>query len=202
MTDTIVPDGPVPGGPVPGGPAPGSPVPEGIVPDGKDWTWVLDEACPECGLDTRGVAPAEVGDRVRAALPGYRAALAAPGAARRPDPATWSALEYGCHVRDVFRIFDERLALMLRAEDPEFANWDQDVTAREDRYDLQDPAVVAAELVEAGERIAASWDAVRPDQWDRPARRGDGSVFTVATLSRYFLHDVEHHLHDLGVAPR
>ena len=28
---------------------------------------------------------------------------------RRPDPATWSTLEYACHVRDVFRLYDERL---------------------------------------------------------------------------------------------
>jgi hypothetical protein len=24
-----------------------------IVPDTKDWTWVLDRPCPECGLDTQ-----------------------------------------------------------------------------------------------------------------------------------------------------
>jgi hypothetical protein len=23
-----------------------------IIPDTKDWTWVLDRPCPECGLDT------------------------------------------------------------------------------------------------------------------------------------------------------
>ena len=29
-------------------------------------------------------------------------------------------------------------------------------------------------------------------------RRSNGSVFTVGTLAVYFLHDVEHHLHDLA----
>ncbi|MBN9113280.1 MAG: DinB family protein [Pseudonocardia sp.] len=170
---------------------------DAIVPDDKDWTWVLDRPCPECGFDAAAVAQGSVGVRVRSALPAYRAALAAPDARRRPDPATWSALEYGCHVRDVFRIFHERLTLMLREDDPVFADWDQDVTAREDRYDLQDPEMVSADLTEAGERIAAAWDAVHDDQWDRPARRSNGSVFTVGSFSRYFLHDVEHHLHDL-----
>ena len=32
----------------------------------------------------------------------------------------------------------------------------------------------------------------------RPGRRSNGSVFTVETLGRYFLHDVLHHLHDVG----
>ena len=28
-------------------------------------------------------------------------------------------------------------------------------------------------------------------------RRSDGSAFTVESLGRYWLHDVEHHLHDV-----
>ncbi len=67
-----------------------------------------------------------------------------------PTTSTWSPLEYACHVRDVFRIFDARLGLMLTEDDPTFANWDQDVTAVDDAYGEQDPATVAAELVDAG----------------------------------------------------
>ena len=33
---------------------------DGIVPDTKNWTWVLERPCPECGLDTREVAPEQV----------------------------------------------------------------------------------------------------------------------------------------------
>ena len=53
---------------------------------------------------------------------------------RRPDDGTWSALEYACHVRDVFALYDHRLALMVTEEDPTYPNWDQDVTAVEDGY--------------------------------------------------------------------
>ena len=55
-------------------------------------------------------------------------------------------------MRDVFRLFDARLGLMLDEDDPLFANWDQDETAVAERYGDQDPAVVAAELAAAGER--------------------------------------------------
>ncbi len=50
----------------------------------------------------------------------------------------WSPLEYACHVRDVFPLFDERLVLMLAQDGPQYANWDQDATAVE-RYAEQDP---------------------------------------------------------------
>ena len=140
------------------------------------------------------------GERLRAAVPGYVASLSRPDARERPAPATWSPLEYGCHVRDVFRLFDERLSLMLTEDDPLFANWDQDATAVEERYWAQDPVEVADALAHAAAATAAAFDAVRPDQWVRTGRRSNGSVFTVRTLAVYCLHDVQHHLVDLGRA--
>ena len=58
----------------------------------------------------------------------------------RPTPDIWSALEYACHVRDVFKLYDLRLHLMLDRDAPKFANWNQDVTAVEQRYGAQDAA--------------------------------------------------------------
>lgn len=168
-----------------------------ITPDSKDWTWVLREPCAECGLAAADVEPVDVASRVRASLPRWEEALGREDARARPDDHTWSPTEYACHVRDVFRVFAERLALMLDRDDPQFENWDQDETALADRYDTQDPADVAPQLVEAGERIADAFEAVPDAAWQRTGRRGDGSSFTVATLAQYFLHDVEHHLHDV-----
>ena len=110
----------------------------------------------------------------------------------------WSSLEYGCHIRDVFRKFDERLKLMLETEDPSFENWDQDKTAIEDRYDLQNPKVVVSELREAGMSLAARFDTVKEEQWTRRGIRSDGSVFTVDSIARYLMHDPVHHLWDVG----
>ncbi|MFL6060263.1 MAG: DinB family protein [Marmoricola sp.] len=171
---------------------------ETIEPDTKDWTWVLEQRCPECGFDPSavevGALPGLVHDNTR----GWYGALDGAGATERPDPATWSRLEYACHVRDVHVLFAERVRLMLDQDDPQFANWDQDVTAVESRYSEQDPAVVSVELVEAAAEMAALLSGVREDQWDRVGRRSNGSVFTVATLASYYLHDVVHHLHDIG----
>lgn len=169
-----------------------------IEPDTKDWTWVLREQCPECGLAADAIAIEGVPALIRDSLPRWRTALMHDGAAHRADPATWSTLEYGCHVRDVFRIFDERLALMLAQDSPTFANWDQDATALEDDYGSQDCAVVAEELSAAGLALAARFEAVTEGEHARRGLRSNGSEFTVTTLGQYFWHDVYHHLHDVG----
>ncbi len=169
-----------------------------IIPDTKNWTWVLDEACPECGFDARAVDRTQLGRMVRANAAAWPLLLRSDTAQMRPTDERWSALEYGCHVRDVLRLFDERLRLMLEHDNPQFENWDQDVAAVEGRYDLQDPLVVSRELVDAAATIADRWDAVRDDQWARTGDRSDGSSFTVDSFARYFLHDPVHHLDDVS----
>ena len=167
-------------------------------PDDKDWTWVLDEACPECGFDAASVPVEELGARLVELAPSYTMALAGPGSTERPSPQVWSVLEYCCHVRDVHRIFRERVELMLGEADPRFANWDQDATALASRYHEQDPAVVGAELVSAAVEVARVYDGVTGPAWDRRGFRSNGSVFTVASIGRYHLHDVVHHLADIN----
>ncbi len=164
--------------------------------DTTDWTFVLDRECPQCGYDS-AVDPTSTGERIRAMLPRWQAALARPEATGRPSPQVWSTLEYGCHVRDVLALFAQRLALMLDTDGARFVNWDQDEAAIDGRYWEQDPAQVAEELTQAGEVAAAAFDAVGDDEWDRRGVRSDGAEFTVATFARYFLHDLTHHLWDV-----
>lgn len=130
-------------------------------------------------------------------LPRWRAVLRRPDAAERPNDHTWSPLEYACHVRDVFSLFDQRLNLMLDSDDARFEDWDQDRTALDKDYASADPAVVSAELTAEGKQVAESFAGVREAEWGRKGLRSNGSEFTVLTLARYFLHDVVHHLHDV-----
>ncbi|MBD8080283.1 DinB family protein [Cellulosimicrobium arenosum] len=169
-----------------------------IPPDTKDWTWVLERPCPECGFVSSDVEPDMVGPTVRATVPRWVDVLGRDDVGVRPDVATWSPLEYAAHVRDVFVVFDGRLRSMVEQEDPLFADWDQDAAAAEADYAHQDPTVVARELELAGGRVAERFETLTPDLWDRPGRRSNGSVFTVRTLGQYFLHDVVHHLYDVG----
>jgi hypothetical protein len=100
-------------------------------------------------------------------------------------------------VRDVFRIYDERLALMLTVDEAKFANWDQDTTAVEQRYDVQDAGEVSTALRTAGRALAARFDGLRGPQWQRTGFRSDGKTFTVATFAVYMVHDPVHHLWDV-----
>jgi hypothetical protein len=86
---------------------------------------------------------------------------------------------------------------MLSTDDPLFADWDQDAAAVADRYAEQDPARVADELADAADAFADLLRSTTTEQWQRPGRRSNGSVFTVRTLAQYYLHDVVHHLHDV-----
>jgi hypothetical protein len=169
-----------------------------IIPDTKDWTWVTERACRDCGFDPTGVTPDQVGPAVRETIPRWQSVLARPQVAERGNESVWSGLEYGAHVRDVCRVFENRLALMLSRNSPSFADWDQDAAAVEDGYGLQDPSEVSQELEDAALSVSAAFDAVVIDQWERQGVRSNGSIFTVTSLGAYFLHDVLHHLHDVN----
>lgn len=169
-----------------------------IEPDTKDWPWVVERPCPECGFDAPALSLADIPDAIAGNAAAWPAVLRRPAVRVRPGPGTWSPLEYGCHVRDTCRVFGDRLTQMLTRTDPLFPNWDQDTAAIESRYGEQDPVQVAAELQQAAADLATAFGHVRADQWQRTGRRSDGSVFTVETLARYFVHDPVHHLHDVG----
>lgn len=166
-----------------------------ITPDTKNWTWVLEKPCPECGFDASTFEATDVPALLRENATHWPAVLTRADVRVRPDDATWSPLEYSAHVRDVFRIYDYRLALMQAEDDPLFPNWDQDATAVEEKYNEQDPAVVSAELTSAAGALADRFDTVT--DWQRTGNRSDGVAFTIETFAQYFIHDPIHHLWDV-----
>jgi hypothetical protein len=149
-------------------------------------------------LDTRLIEPREVADMIRATSTTWVQLLSSvPDVRKRPAPQIWSPLEYACHVRDVFVLYDQRLQLMLTENNPIYQDWDQDQTAVEEHYPEQDPAQVSVELQDAGSALAWRFDQVEGQQWSRPGRRSDGAEFTIASFARYLIHDVMHHVYDV-----
>ena len=168
-----------------------------LEPDTKDWTWVLQRPCEECGLDVRGVERQDFARLFRANARIWHSLLGDPRAAERTRADRWSTLEYACHVHDVHQIFHDRVSSMLVEDTPRFPNWDQDESAVEGRYASQLPAIVAPTLVAAAYAVSDLYGSVPPLSWHRRGVRSDGSEFTVESLGRYHLHDVVHHLHDV-----
>jgi len=169
-----------------------------IVPDTKDWTWVLDRPCDECGFEASTFDRNAIPRAFRKNAQVWFALLADPAAAQRTRPDRWSTLEYACHVHDVHQVYHDRVTLMLGEDNPLFENWDQDEAAVLGRYGEQSAAAVSGDLAEAAEAVGSAYGSVVGAQWDRPGRRSDGSEFTLDTLARYHLHDVEHHLYDVS----
>lgn len=165
--------------------------------DDKDWTWVLERPCLDCGFDAAAIEVEDLPALVLDAAAVWPSLLGAPNSIERPSPAVWSVLEYACHVRDVMNKMTERNQLILQHDAPTFPNWDQDATAVEERYWEQDPSVVTEELKEAAARSAAAWSGIADEDWDRVGYRSNGSTFTLRTLGKYYLHDLVHHVHDV-----
>ena len=166
-----------------------------ITPDTKDWTWVLDRTCPECGFDVNSFPREEVSNLIRANASEWPSLLRHDQVRTRPSEDRWSALEYACHVRDVFRLYDDRLRMMLEQTDPHYPNWDQDEAAA--LYAEEDPARVAEEIEQAASVLASRFDTVQGDDWERTGNRSDGARFTVESFARYLIHDPVHHVHDV-----
>ncbi len=170
------------------------------TPDSKDWTWVLDTTCQQCGHDVRSFDREQIGTLIRDNANAWQLVLARDTAdlRTRPDPNVWSPLEYAAHVRDVYELYDTRLRLMLEIDGAHYPNWDQDETAVEQNYNAADPAAVAVDLAMRAEELATRFDGVTGQQWERTGYRSDGAAFTVESFARYLIHDPIHHLWDVG----
>ena len=168
--------------------------------DDKDWTWVLERPCDECGFHANTLARGELGPRMRAVGGTWRELINRGTRIHQlsdNDDRTWTPLQYGCHVRDEFEIFEERARKMLKKrKPPTFKDWDQDEEADRSNYAEQDPAKVAYDLASNAGKFADLLDRVHGEDWDKEGMRSDGAKFTVESLARYALHDTEHHLWD------
>jgi hypothetical protein len=169
-----------------------------IVADTKNWTWVIERPCPECGFDATNYADADIAPAILGNAQSWPAVLARTSVRVRPNDSTWSPLEYAAHVRDVLSVYLERLRLMVETDDPLYPNWDQDETAIADRYNEQDPAAVGTRLAANARDLAAAFDALAPADWIRVGRRSDGVGFTVSGMAKYLTHDLVHHRWDVS----
>lgn len=161
--------------------------------------------CEECGFVYEDLAAADVPAAVRAFARRYRAPLSRflPGedgdalVRRRPEPDTWSAVEYAAHVRDVFANYAAWIELTLAEDRPVLEAPGPDELAALRNYGGDDPAVVADAIAANAERLAAVIEAVPDGGWDRVGLRGDEERSVLFTARRA-VHEGSHHLLDIG----
>jgi hypothetical protein len=157
-----------------------------------------DHVCADCAMSYADTDLEAAVEALRAVPADIRtAALAVPETHRRlrPDPATWSVVEYACHVRDVFAAFTIRLHRTTTEDQPALEPMFADLRAVRFRYNDADLDVVLAEL----DAYVAGFlvEIAATTGWDRTATRRPGELRTARWLVRQALHEARHHTRDI-----
>lgn len=162
------------------------------------------ERCAECGFDATRLT---VADAI-AALRTMRRRWAETFEdvrddvlRRRPDPGTWSPLEYAAHTRDVLALIGAGLNEVLDDRRPVFPATEPDPVgpdgaAADHGYNALDPADVLRDLGANGVRIADRAERALPEHWKRTATIG-GLEVTADWALKHAVHDASHHLRDV-----
>ena len=116
---------------------------------------------------------------------------------RRPEPGTWAAIEYACHVRDVLSVFALRVHRGVFEDRPLLDAMYNDWRAERFGYGRMPVDVLVAELETAVEGFVAEVRSVPDDAWSRLVVRRPDEVRTVRWLVRQAAHECVHHLADV-----
>jgi hypothetical protein len=158
------------------------------------------EQCGSCGFDGSGYEPEQLLEAIRGLGPAWiRLLLEAGDELRiRPDPDTWSALEYAAHSRDVTALHVFGVEQALTVDDPVFPEiaGDELVQSASTSYAAQDPGVVGMELESQTRKLADLAEESGPISWSRGITIGE-SRSDVRFLLEHALHDSHHHLVDV-----
>ena len=159
------------------------------------------DRCAACGFDYYGFPRPEIGDRLRALGDEHAERLTeTPAAFLRQHPMEgWSALEYGCHVRDVLLNQRSRIELTQREDAPTFVPMGRDELAVNERYNDRTPDTVALGLTQAAGALATLLAALDDTGWARTATYNypEPALRDVDWIARHTVHELHHHLADV-----
>lgn len=161
--------------------------------------------CPICGLDYDTVNRIDAVVALRSFARRYGEVLR-PVAAEaggderlrtRPEPATWSAVEYTAHVGDVLQDLAGALVTMLRQDKPTVdSDFDPDRAAEERAYAKRSVDRVLDELAAGAGAVVAAVEGIGDADWERTATFPFGERDVLAIV-RNAVHEGSHHLRDV-----
>jgi hypothetical protein len=116
-----------------------------------------------------------------------------------PAPGIFSPVQYGAHVRDILRVYGDRIVIMLEESNPVLPQFNPDESVW-DSYNRLGRDELADNLEAQARRLATILDGLEPAQWSLTMIRDGGTdgvySFTVAGLASYAVHEAHHHLLD------
>ena len=160
--------------------------------------------CPECGIDYDTLQPPDMVVAVRSFPRRFRELLQPRDdeekhdtlIRRRPEPETWSALEYTAHVADRLDHLGPVIRQVTREDNPAIPGFDNDERAVSQAYnDLERTEVLGWLDLACGE-LASVLEGVNADDWTRTGRL-DAGERDALTVARNGVHEGAHHLRDV-----
>ncbi|WAJ46031.1 DinB family protein [Mycobacterium sp. Aquia_216] len=118
----------------------------------------------------------------------------------RRQPAQWSPLEYGCHLRDMLLVQRERVLAALRVDRPDCTAMGRDERAVHDGYADQEPVDVARQLADAAQMLGNVLGRLSDGDWNRTVRYHfpETSERSLRWLAVHTAHEAQHHLGDIS----
>jgi hypothetical protein len=150
--------------------------------------------CPECGYDWE-LAPVDIVAELRAVVVTPAGDISV--VRTRPEPDTWSALEYAAHLRDALQFYEDRIRRTLIEDGPRLEPYDFHDACDRLQYNAGSPSRTAAELDVRAHSLATLLAGLDARQWSRTSIGSDGGERTVLTLARRATHEVLHHALDI-----
>ena len=162
------------------------------------------ERCAECGFDATLLTNKDAITALRSLGRRWRDAfedVPDEDLRRRPDPNTWSALEYAAHTRDVLALLGIALGEILDDTRPVYPAMEPDPVgpegAADHGYNQLDPGRVLNSLDARAREIADRASEALPEHFRRTATIGT-QTNDAAGVPKHAVHDATHHLKDVA----
>jgi len=126
-----------------------------------------------------------------------------PAALRRaPQPGKWSAIEIACHLRDIDRLYAERVSKAAFSERPEFWMMDNRTVSEKLRYRDAEPSAVVKEHRRRREDLTSLLRALPHGAWQRTGLHPKRGELTIERLAQVIADHDENHLRQIEALPK
>jgi hypothetical protein len=121
---------------------------------------------------------------------------------RSPQPGKWSAIEVACHLRDIDRIYAERVTKVAFSDRPSFWMMDNARVSEKLRYRDADPTAVLKEHRRRREDLLSLLRALPQSAWQRTGLHPKRGELTLEKLAAVIADHDENHLRQIEALPR
>jgi hypothetical protein len=171
---------------------------------GEGWQWprIASDACPQCGMHAAALPHESLGPMLLESVAAWQEFLGSADESflrTNPEPGVFSPIQYGAHVRDIVRVYGDRIELAIAEDNPTFPQFSPSSEVFE-AYNEMAVGELADDLDAQARRLATIVEHLQDDQWDRTLVRDGGKdgvfTFTIHGQACYALHEAHHHLLD------